>query len=292
MAALKHKVFIVGCPRSGTSWVRSILSQHESVVGQRPESHFFPVLYGPLTAPGPRRRAQVLRAFDDRVERREAVGGPHRWVDRPTLERLLAETEADGLAGEAAARYVIDGIVKDFFARNAGDMGRVVVEKTPGHLMYADRILEWWPDALIIEVVRDGRDVCASLSHKSDVTSWAPSDRRAQIEFWVNAIRHGIELRSTPAAQGRWHRVRYEDLSDTPIREIRRMYQFTDLSADDDFISRVLETAAFDRSKRMGDRQHVRKGQVGAWRNEFTDTDRREFESLAGDLLVTLGYED
>jgi hypothetical protein len=290
--ALEHKVFIVGCARSGTTWVRSILSQHESVVGHRPESHVFPVLYGPLTAPAPSRREQVLGAFDDRSERPEAFGGPHRWVERPTLERLLAETEANGLTGEAAARWVIEEIIEDFFVRRAGTKGRVVVEKTPGHLMYADRILEWWPDALIIEVVRDGRDVCASLSHKSQGTSWAPSDRRAQIELWVRAIRHGIELRSMPGAQGRWHVVRYEDLTAAPVREIRRVYQFTGLRADDDFISQVVEATAFASAKRMGDRQHLRKGKVGGWRNEFTESDRREFENLAGDLLSTLGYED
>src|SRR5919106_347245 len=37
-------VFIVGCQRSGTKWVRSIFAAHPDVV-TGPESHLFPTLY-------------------------------------------------------------------------------------------------------------------------------------------------------------------------------------------------------------------------------------------------------
>lgn len=35
-----------------------------------------------------------------------------------------------------------------------------------------------------------------------------------------------------------------------------------------------------------------RKGEIGDWRNHFTDDHRREFARVAGDLLIALGYED
>jgi hypothetical protein len=288
-------VFIVGCARSGTTWVRSILSQHPAVVGGA-ESHLFPVLYDPLTAPNSvaSRRERVLAAYDRRTEQAGMFGntGPHRWIDRPALERLLSQAEAKNLAGETAARDVIDGILGDYFKRHRGATGAALVEKTPRHLIYADLILDWWREARILEVVRDGRDVCVSLAHKSKRFAWAPSDRRAQIERWAGAIRHGIEARSTPPAQGRWSVVRYEDLSDDPTREIRRIFEFAQLAADEPFVARVAEATAFSNAKRPGDSHHVRRGEVGGWRDEFTESDRKEFQELAGDLLVTLGYAD
>lgn len=285
------KVFVVGCARSGTTWVLSILTQHDHVVAGR-ESHLFPVLYAKLTARSARRE-QVLGAFDERVERRQAFGnmGPHRWIDRASLEDLLADVEVRGLTGDAAARYVISGIMEGFFARS-GSAGRVLVEKTPTHLMYADRVLEWWPNARIIEVVRDGRDVCVSLAHKSKVTSWAPANRQEQIEQWATAVRHGMALRATPLARGRWHVVRYEDLMRDPMFEIRRMYEFVGLPADDDFIEWVARETAFANAKRRrGGGHHLRKGEVGGWRDEFTRQDLRSFANAAGELLVALGYE-
>ena len=61
--------------------------------------------------------------------------------------------------------------------------------------MYADRILRWWPDADIVEVLRDGRDVCVSLAHKSEVAEWAPWDRSDQIDRWIQAVDRGQALR-------------------------------------------------------------------------------------------------
>ena len=294
----KRKTFIVGAARSGTTWVRSILAEHDDVVSG-PESHLFPVLFGALCEGDPKtRREHVLEAFDRRAAHREAVArhrpqGPHRWADRDTIERLLAEAEADGLTGENAARFVIDGILEEFFARNGGSDSSVLVEKTPVHLRSADRILEWWPEARIIEVVRDGRDVCVSLAHKSKVVSWAPADRQQQIRLWTDAVRRGIELRSAPQAEDRWLLARYEDLTADPHREVRRLFEFCGLPADDAAIAGVVERTAFEnaKSRRPGDNHHLRKGRVGGWRDEFGQEDRAEFDLLAGDLLTALGYE-
>jgi hypothetical protein len=279
-------VFVVGCARSGTTWVRSILDRHDRVVSG-PESHLFPVLYPKLTARSARREA-TLAAFDKQRHQGLANQGPHRWIDRASLEDLLANVEARGLTGDAAARHVIGGIL-EAFARTGN--GRVVVEKTPGHLMYAGRILKWWPNARIIEVMRDGRDVCVSLAHKSKARRWGPAHREEQIERWTTAVRHGMTLRATPLAKGRWHVVRYEDLMSDPTLEIRRMYEFVGLAADDAFIDQVAEETAFASAKRMGAGHHLRKGEVGEWRREFTPEDVEAFAEAAGELLVAHGYE-
>ena len=47
-------------------------------------------------------------------------------------------------------------------ARNQGVERRA--EKTPRHLLYIPQIKETIPDALIIHIIRDGRDVAASMS--------------------------------------------------------------------------------------------------------------------------------
>ena len=261
-----------------------------------PESHLFPILYGHLTVANARtRRQRVLAAFDRSAARRGVRGGntagPHRWIERDALEQLLTRADYKVEAGEETARYVIGAILDGFFSRNRGESGRMLVEKTPRHLMYADRILRWWPDAYIVEVLRDGRDVCVSLAHKSKVAEWAPGDRSDQIDRWIEAVDRGQALRRTPMTQGRWSLVRYEDLWENPAREISRLYEFIGLPFREELISGVVEATSMSRARRPGNRHHVRKGGVGGWQREFSEADRRLFDRRAGDLLTAHGYQ-
>ena len=271
-----------------------MLDEHPEVVSGS-ESHLFPALYRTLAKPvgGSQRTREVLQRFDARTERASSVGGtgPHGWVDRAALERLLDQAVERDLNGDDAARFVIGSVFDSFLERNQGEHGRVLVEKTPRHLRFADRILSWWPEALIIELVRDGRDVCASLDAKSKVRSWASADRGEQIAAWVDAIRKGEELRATPAASGRWLVVRFEDLVADAPGEIARLYDFVGLAFDADSVARVADATSIANARRMGASHHLRVGRVGTWRDHFTDADQKLFEQQAGDVLVSLGYQ-
>jgi Sulfotransferase family len=288
------KFFIVGCPRSGTTWIRSLLAPHPAVV-TGDESHLFRVLYRPLAngaVQAAERRQRVLARFDARVRDSAALGhtGPHVWVDRDTLERLLDDASAAGLTGDAAAKFVLGAVVDSYFERKRGPHSRVLVEKTPGHLAFADRILDFWPEARIIEVIRDGRDVCVSLEYKSKERSWRMSERDQQIRMWVDAIRQGADFRCSPLARGRWLVVRYEDLNADMPAQIARLYAFAGIDADDDMIARVAEATSFENAKQASAPHHIRAGAVGAWRDHFTNADRRLFAELAGDVLEELHY--
>jgi Sulfotransferase family len=296
------RVFIVGCPRSGTTWTRAILRRHDSVVSGE-ESHMFPVLYEALRSkPRPTRwrgkaasarwRGAVLAAFDGFAsDRADEPIGPDRWIERPVLEQLLDSASAAGLSGDDAAKHVLEGIADSFFVANRGPASSVLVEKTPGHLAFADRILTWWPEARVIEVVRDGRDVAVSLDHKSKVEAWAPGDRAEQIDVWVKAVRRGAQLRARPDLAPRWHMVRYEDLAANGVDEVRRLFAFLELPVDDDFVAATVEACRIDNMRTSGNANHLRAGVAGGWAQAFTDDERRRFAAIAGDELVQLGYE-
>jgi hypothetical protein len=286
------RVFIVGCARSGTTWVNTLLGQHDEIV-TGPESHIFPVLYRPLRAVGPTDewRAAVLDAYDARAHQaadQPLLPGPHRWVERNALEDLIAAAMAAQLRGDAAARRVLQGILASFFAETRSAASHTVAEKTPHHLRFADQILTWWPQAKVVEVVRDGRDVCVSLDHKSRVAAWAPTDRVAQIDSWLAAVRRGQVLRSRHDFAPRWHRVRYEDLASDATSAVTALFRFLDVAADEGTVQQSIEQSSIDKQRDV--LGHVRLGVVGEWRSEFSNTDRRLFDRMAHNELVSLGY--
>ena len=44
-----RKIFIVGCPRSGTSWLQKMFGLHPDVIALPSESHVYPLIYDPFT---------------------------------------------------------------------------------------------------------------------------------------------------------------------------------------------------------------------------------------------------
>ena len=288
--------FIVGCPRSGTTWVRSFFAAHQQAVSGQ-ESHLFPTLYRPFSGNGriAKRRAEAFDTYD-RSACGEILGphaGPHNWVGRERLSELLDEFVIDSRDDgerEVAAKTAFETIFEEYAVASGADPDTLLVEKTPGHLYYAHTILGWWPTARIIELIRDGRDVCVSLQHKSMVEDWAPAERADQINQWVRSVRHGIEARQHPIAQGRWLSINYEALWTDTAEQVQRLFAFAGLPTDGEVVETILAETKFSALPATGPRQHRRKGVVGDHQNHFSDADHQLFRELAGDVFEAAGY--
>ncbi|NET52218.1 MAG: sulfotransferase, partial [Merismopedia sp. SIO2A8] len=49
MVAQYQKIFVVGCPRSGTTWLAHMIKLHPDVIAAWSESHAYPLIYDPFT---------------------------------------------------------------------------------------------------------------------------------------------------------------------------------------------------------------------------------------------------
>lgn len=88
--------------------------------------------------------------------------------------------------------------------------------------------------------------------------------------------------------------VRFEDMvgargggsDEKQLAEIKRLGQFVKRPLDDEQARRIAQNMYGKKSLTY------RKGQIGDWRNHFTEAHRIAFKKSAGDILSRLGYEE
>jgi hypothetical protein len=265
-----------------------MLSAHPLVLTPDNETHLYDELYHPIVAGGLGVIArQSLLAQHDARPLGDDVG-VHLLVTRDDLARLLERAEASGRPHAEAAQDVIAAVLDRFAAVSGATGDTVLVEKTPSNLFHAQRILRRFPEARIVEVLRDGRDVCVSMQYRAAVTAWAPRNREEQIRLWVEAVRFGMTVRSAPETAGRWHVFQFEAAKRDPRHAITELFTFCGLPFDGALVDRVVEATDFSR---MGDGEMFRRGAVGDWKTHFDDADRALFARLAGETLTLAGYQ-
>jgi len=287
-----RKVFVVGCGRSGTTWVQECLSTPATVTTTQ-ESHAYENIYDPIRRLGnsPIAWARIVHHYlMDR--RRQRWAGLYWWVTRRQLTDIAAAALAEGASSpEQTAQRAIHAVFDTWYSEHARP-GQVLLEKTPGHIAYAHLILEEFADARIVEVMRDGRDVCVSLEKHAQTMHWPPTTRDAQIRMWKRCVEAGERLRLDPALGPRVFRVHYEDLRARPHRELSRLFEALDIAVTPTEIAEIVDVHDMSRVARRSEGGHRRKGAVGDWRTELSAEDVARFDELAGELARRVGYDD
>jgi sulfotransferase family protein len=286
-----HKLlFVVGAPRSGTTWLQRLLASHPDVrTGQ--ESKLFTTYVSPQ-----------LAAWRREMQRQPRPG-------RPLTGRL--HTGVSCYFTEQEFLKVLRAYTAELLRPMVGDLRshEWFLEKTPTHAQCLDDIRLILPEARVVHLIRDGRDVVASLLAASHTwgTAWAPHTARRAARTWVanvqNARRAGAQF---PA--DRYCEIRYEELSARTARVLRRVTDFLGLEwAETDLDAAIRANTAdelragrgtdirlggeFQSEGRVTEPEgFVRRATVGAWRQDLSPGQRFVVSWVARDLLRELGY--
>ncbi|HKN73344.1 MAG TPA: sulfotransferase [Terriglobales bacterium] len=224
-ARSKAPVFVLGCGRSGTKFLYHTLLSAGGFAVYYAESNAFNLLglrFGNLASR--RNRRQLLDAY--------------------FTSKLFHRTGLD-------PKEIEERVMED--CRNAGDFLRIVMEAiarkqgvdrwaecTPLHLLYLPLIKQVIPDALVVHIIRDGRDVTASLYRIGWIRP-LPWDRaRAFVVpaiYWRWVVSKGRRYGRALGAD--YMEVHYEDLVQNPRATLARIGKFIEHDLDYDRIQRV-----------------------------------------------------
>ena len=196
-------VFVVGCGRSGTTVLRTVLDAHPALAVAH-EARF--------VAPLGLRRARYERPDGFAADRLMADLAADRAV-RTNLEFAEADLR-DALAARQPVADFPDA-VRRVFALWAGRRGKARYgDKFPGYVLRMPLLAGLFPEARFVHIVRDGRDVALSSMAVADGGD-AESDPVALALDWVARVTAGRDA-GADARAGRYHEVRYEALVGEP----------------------------------------------------------------------------
>jgi LPS sulfotransferase NodH len=277
--------FVVGAPRSGTTMLRLMLDAHPEIAIPA-ETHFY----------------DAVLAVD------ETVAG---WIDATVGAMVSNHCWGDfGLDADAFRSAVLAArprgrgdVLRMFYRLYAERSGkRWWGDKWPGNSRLMNRIAEVLPEARFVHIVRDGRDVAASLRGRW----WAPGETYEDcIRFWAERVR---AARAQAAGGIPYLEVRYETLVREPEHVLRNVCAFIGFAYDgamlgyaataarrlDELTEWTFGARPVTREMLLADHVMARRAptteRIGMWRSAMSPADAAACERVAGDLLRDLGY--
>lgn len=273
-------VFIVGAPRSGTTMLQYRLRNLPSISLPTGESHFFMPLYRNREAFGDLSQLANIRVV------LQAMYDQSREFLETDLHGMRFDRDALAAELHAAGRHTLPAIIGGLFEKNARGEGKVRWgDKTPYYVMHMTRLLEWFPKAQFVHLIRDGRDVALSLfGRRNDFYVY---NAYFAAEYWESYIEKGREQgRQLPP--GQYLELRYEDLLAQPEVTMQTLCEFL----GEPYMAEMFAVSPVDDpGKTPLVHEPLKTDNAGKWRTRMSAAQISAFESVAGNTLRELGYE-
>ena len=220
-----------------------------------------------------------------------AIGGVPGFVDLGEVQPLKAAVPALArLAPDEGAervRRILDRV------RRLGLVGsRRGVEQTPETAFVLPAVVRAFPEAVLVHIVRDGRDVACSLLERG----WLSRGRGGrddagaaygpQARFWVEPGREAEFEAASDARRAAWAWRRYvSSVRDSGIERVEVRYEALPEAAGP--LGAALGCRPDELAARLA-RAH--DSSVGRHRRDLSAEELAEVEAEAGELLAACGY--
>jgi hypothetical protein len=296
----RDKFFILGHARSGTTLLMRLARLHPEVHCNY-QAHFFT-------------RKPLLKSLVDSAEIEEwLTRKSNRWNHGRDLSPLVLRASADFIMERDAARE-----------------GKMIVgDKSPSSVIHGQVVRDMhslYPDAKIVNIVRDGRDVLISERFRNFVEEskfLTAEDKRIIADLqtdpaqfsdgrrsiftetiirniasrWVNDLTES-DAEAQKLYGENYHSLRYEDLLENPFTEMTKLWKFLGVKKISKTLKELIKTEMssnpdeeWQAKRNEGIASFLPKGQAGNWQRLFTEKDKSVFKEVAGELLIKWKYE-
>ncbi len=277
--------FIVGMPRSGTTWAQGLVDSHPEVCC-RGESHFVDMFFSGLQ-----------KAYHDYNNQVKLQGGAIAH-----LRKYGGHVDELGY-NNTDLQLLLYYAVYLMLAKWVGsDRIKVVGEKTPDNILSMNLLSSLFPRAKFLHVIRDGRDCALSgwyfnlsgVEENRTVVDTFDGYVERFLENWSAGVQ--FARKTGERIPDRYLEIRYEQLIENPRAEMTRILEYLDVDACAAVVDRCVEANSFpalSQGRPRGEEDAAsffRKGVAGDWRKRFSGALSESAWRIAGDRLLALGY--
>lgn len=272
-------IFVVGVSRSGTTLLAAMLNSH-SRISCGPETFFFPRLARkPVAAivgdpEWPKRGTAFLssiRLGQSQVKIHDLFG---RTLDEIAADlRGLPHAVPSLLEALAGARAKADGKVR-------------WAEKTPNHLLFLEDIRRYYPDALIVRIVRDPRDVALSLTN----VPFGSRSKLANLYLWLERDERSWRFFETDT---RSVTIKYEQLVSDPRAALIAVCNLAGEEFEEQMLQPRSASGLMSSTEWWKNRatKPVDSSRAGRWRAHYSEAEITAAGAICHDALARYGYE-
>lgn len=297
----RQKFFIFGHARSGTTLLMRLARLHPEVHCNY-QAHFFT-------------RQPLLKSLVNTPEAEE-------WLTRKS-NRWNQGRDLSPLVLRAAADFIME--------RDAAKEGKTIVgDKSPSSTIHGQAVCDLhavYPDAKLIYIVRDGRDVLISERFRNfveeskflsvednriiedlrqDQDQFTNGSRSIFTETFMRRVAKGWvqNLQETEEEARRlfgdhFFGMRYEDLLSAPFEEMTRLWKYLGVKKVDEALEKEIQAEMssnpdeeWQAKRNDGIASFLPKGHAGNWQRLFTQKDKSLFKDVAGATLIKWKYEN
>jgi hypothetical protein len=293
-------IFVIGYMRSGTTMLRLMINKHPDLFVPR-ESAYFQRL--PMKYPDRMHQVQDI----DKLVKSVPIGSYGRLLDKEYFRKLLQENLPAG-------NNVLLACLYQAYAVSLGNNDVRWGDKKPQHWQFVYCLREWYPDAQFIHIVRDPRDVIASIEDYTRNKNVKLTNQQYIFNgqllpshivlawHWQYEFKTMSEQAQILGDQ-RYLMIKYEELVAEPSYHAERICHF--LNCKTEFIDEMLKFREDAKNKKIRDdssdsisphnletTKEVNQQRIGRYKATLTEQQIGDIEFICGDIIKEMGYEE
>tara|TARA_R110000851_G_scaffold215944_1_gene368821 strand:- start:21392 stop:22387 length:996 start_codon:yes stop_codon:yes gene_type:complete len=165
------------------------------------------------------------------------------WVGAKAFDNLnIRFSEKDVLEIKACCRAFLLAVADDV-CRNQGV--KYHLEKNTWNILFFEKMLEIMPEARLVHIIRDPRDVVASYTQQP----WVPDDYTQAAKVYASVMQ-GWKKSKKSIPEHTYKEIKLEELTGDPERYFKEICQFWGLEWDQKLMDVALSDSSFGRWKK------------------------------------------